>query len=97
MFGKEYFSTELDPETILAMKKAKELIFPKYLNTDSNFLMSCDLQDFIEKSIKLKFKALEDVYHHPWMKDSVLVLAYDHPVRMSTKDTDKKTDATKSF
>jgi hypothetical protein len=59
--------------------------------------MSWELQDFMERSIKLKFKSLEDVYNHPWMKENVLILAYEHSVRKSNKDKDMKTDATKSF
>jgi len=50
------------------MKKKNKLIFPKYIDTDSAPLMSWESQNFIQKAIKLKFKSLDDVYQHPWMK-----------------------------
>ncbi len=51
----------------------------------------------MEKSIKLRFKSIEDVYQHPWMKQNVLILAYELSPRKLIKNEDKKTDATKSF
>ncbi len=97
MYGKEYFSYELEPEVILQMKRINTVSFPKYLDVDSEVLMSYELQDFMEKAIKLKFKTLEDVYQHPWMKETVLLLAYDQSPKLRLSGEDKKTDATKSF